>query len=222
MTTQLQSRLGRPKDTLKHDAIIKAAMELFALHPFDAVTMEAVAARAGVSKMTVYSHFVDKETLLENVVMAVSDQMTAALAGPAGGHDLRDRLVALGRAFLETLLGPIVSKMCGFMPGLMRGNRAMGQRFYAAGAGRTRAALVAIIEHHAQRGELTIDRAEWAADDLLSLWDGGERVRIACGVEEHLGPQEIERRANRAVDVFLRAYAAPVSEPHGILPGPVQ
>ena len=61
-------RPGRPEDIAKREAIIKAAHALFASQPFDLVTMEAVAARAGVSKMTVYSHFRDKETLFETIV----------------------------------------------------------------------------------------------------------------------------------------------------------
>ncbi|MFL5280610.1 MAG: TetR/AcrR family transcriptional regulator, partial [Rhodopila sp.] len=61
-------RPGRPKDSAKHAAILAAAKQLFARQPFEQVTMEAVAAQAAVSKMTVYSHFRDKETLFEAIV----------------------------------------------------------------------------------------------------------------------------------------------------------
>jgi TetR/AcrR family transcriptional regulator, mexJK operon transcriptional repressor len=56
---------------------------LFASQPFDLVTMEA--AQASVSKMTVYSHFHDKETLFETIVAATSDFMIGALSAPDQG-----------------------------------------------------------------------------------------------------------------------------------------
>ena len=206
--TQVHSRLGRPKDITKRDAIIRAAKELFASRGFAAVTMDAVAVQAGVSKMTVYSHFIDKETLFEKVVISISDQMIAALAKSAeGGRDLRDRLVAMGCAFLRAVLEPVVTRMFHSMPGILRGNPALARRFYDAGPGRTRAALVIIIEEHAERGELRVDRAEWVADDLLCLWDAGAPAKIAFAIDEHLTPAEMERRVVRAVDVFLRAYS---------------
>ncbi|WP_027803710.1 TetR/AcrR family transcriptional regulator, partial [Paraburkholderia dilworthii] len=70
-----ESRVGRPKDAAKHTSIVEAATRLFSGQRYDTVTMEAVAAEAGVSKMTVYSHFSDKEALFEAVVSDVSDRM---------------------------------------------------------------------------------------------------------------------------------------------------
>ena len=53
---------GRPKDPAKRLAILEAAKRLFMQNGYDGSSMDAIAAEAGVSKLTVYSHFTDKET----------------------------------------------------------------------------------------------------------------------------------------------------------------
>ena len=153
----LSQRSGRPKDVAKREAIIKAARDLFATQPFEQVTMEAVALRAGVSKMTVYSHFHDKEMLFETIVLATSDQMIGTLTAPESGGGLRERLIAVGTVVLGVLLGTDICTMAHTLPGALRDNRPLAERFYAAGPGRVRAALAAIIAEAAQRGELTVD-----------------------------------------------------------------
>lgn len=209
MAVRLASvRPGRPKDTAKREAIVTAARSLFASQPFDLVTMEAVAGQAGVSKMTVYSHFHDKETLFETIVAATADQMMAALSAPDRDDALRERLIAVGIGFLNVILGSDICKMSHTLPGALRANRALAERFYAAGPGRVRAALAAMIAAAAERGELVVDDAERAADDLVSLWEGSMPAKIAFGLAELSVPKEIRRRALRGTEVFLRAYRA--------------
>jgi TetR/AcrR family transcriptional repressor of mexJK operon len=199
-------RPGRPKDIAKREAIIKAAHALFATQPFDLVTMEAVAARARVSKMTVYSHFHDKETLFETIVLATSDQMIAALTTPDPGGGLRERLISVGTVVLGVILGSDICTMAHSLPATLRANRPLADRFYAAGPGRVRAALAGIIAEAARRGELNVDDADRAADDLVSLWEGGMPAKIAFGLAGLSTPEEVAERASRGTDVFLRAY----------------
>jgi TetR/AcrR family transcriptional repressor of mexJK operon len=179
---------------------------MFASQPFDLVTMEAVAAQAGVSKMTVYSHFHDKETLFETIVFATSRQMIDALSAPESNEGLRERLIAIGTAFLQVILGSDICKMSHTLPGALRANRDLADRFYAAGPGRVRSALAAVIAVAVEREELLVDDPDHAADDLVSLWEGSMPAKIAFGLAELSSPEEISRRALRGTEVFLRAY----------------
>ena len=61
---------GRPKDMAKRQAILEAAKILFLSNGYANTSMDAVALEAGVSKLTVYSHFTDKETLFTAAVVA--------------------------------------------------------------------------------------------------------------------------------------------------------
>ena len=54
----------REGSTQKRSAILTAARDLFLADGFDRSSVDAVAARAGVSKRTVYDYFGDKEALL--------------------------------------------------------------------------------------------------------------------------------------------------------------
>jgi len=202
------ARPGRPKDSAKRAAILAAAAELFAQEAFETVTMEVVAAQAGVSKMTVYSHFTDKETLFETIVTSVSDEMIRAFPAPEQSNEqLDERLTRIGTTFLTILLGPKVASMSRTLPAL-RDNKALAQRFYKAGPGRMKAALSKILAEAAADGALDIDSAEWAAEDLLSLWEGGLPGLCSFGLAAPATTEEIAQRALRGTRVFLRAYAA--------------
>ena len=187
--------------------IIAAAKNLFASQPFELVTMEAVAAQAAVSKMTVYSHFHDKETLFETIVSTTADQMIGALSAP----DMRQR-----PAPAADRVGPCIPGRDPGIGHLHDGAHAAGHACAATApwpSGSTRpapagsaSALAAIIAAAAERGELTVDDPDRAADDLVSLWEGSMPAKIAFGLAEPISPPEIRRRAHRGTEVFLRAY----------------
>lgn len=63
----------------KRAAILTAARELFLADGFDRSSVDAVAARAGVSKRTVYDYFGDKKTLLHAVFDAVGQSLLATI-----------------------------------------------------------------------------------------------------------------------------------------------
>jgi TetR/AcrR family transcriptional regulator, mexJK operon transcriptional repressor len=204
------SRAGRPKDPAKRASIVEAATELFVAQRYDMVTMEDVAAKAGVSKMTVYSHFSDKDALFETVVSGISDQMIRGLSqSDSEQMPLPERLTSIGAAFLTVIINLHVAGMAHSLPAVWREDQALRTRFYNAGPGRTAAALTEIIRAAAERNELIVDSPKLAAEDLVSLWEGGLPARIVFGLVEPSSPQEIEKRARRGTDVFLRAYANP-------------
>ncbi|WP_433927469.1 TetR/AcrR family transcriptional regulator [Sorangium cellulosum] len=63
----------------KRSAILVAARELFLSDGFDRTSVDAIAARAGVSKRTVYDYFGDKEALLLAVVESTGESLIVAL-----------------------------------------------------------------------------------------------------------------------------------------------
>lgn len=64
----MSEKVLRAGSATKRDAILIAASELFLADGFDRSSVDAVAAKAGVSKRTVYDYFGDKKTLLRAVV----------------------------------------------------------------------------------------------------------------------------------------------------------
>ena len=64
----------------KHKAIAQAALTLFASDGYERTSVDAIAAEAGVSKRTVYSHYGDKEKLFLSVVRNTYEGMVARIA----------------------------------------------------------------------------------------------------------------------------------------------
>jgi TetR/AcrR family transcriptional repressor of mexJK operon len=198
---------GRPKDQAKRAAIIAAASALFMERGYAGVTMEAVAAAARVSKMTVYGHFQDKTALFGAVVRTTSDQMVSVLTDldHADGN-LEPRLVAYGTALLSMILSPRICVMSHVLMGMLIKNRALAESFYEAGPAHGRASLARFLAEAAERGEIAFDSAEAAADDLVGLWEGDMPKRVSLGLVPPPTQADIDRRVRRATKVFLRAY----------------
>src|SRR5438874_12828857 len=66
--TGMQPRRGRGEAGGKAETILAAAESAFLASGFGAVTMDAIAREAGVSKATVYAHFTGKEELFGAIV----------------------------------------------------------------------------------------------------------------------------------------------------------
>ena len=64
----------------KKAAIIDAAIDLFQLNGFQGTSMDAIAARAEVSKRTVYNHFPSKQDLFETIAQSVWESVNQATA----------------------------------------------------------------------------------------------------------------------------------------------
>src|ERR1700730_2645651 len=83
-------RPGRPRSEQAEQAIIEATLDLFAEQGFEGVCVEAVAARAGVGKATIYRRWPNKEELL----LAAFGSLKSPYPEP-GGVSARDDLVAM-------------------------------------------------------------------------------------------------------------------------------
>jgi hypothetical protein len=71
----------RPKDLIKRAAILDAARDMFFSLGLGGVTIEGVAKASRVSRMTVYGHFGDKETLFTEVIKREAHALGTALSG---------------------------------------------------------------------------------------------------------------------------------------------
>jgi AcrR family transcriptional regulator len=83
---------GRPRSVKAHEAILKTAAELLLEHGLDGVSMDEVAARAGVSKATIYRWWPTKQTL---ALDALHTEWAAAAPVPRDTGSLRGDLLEL-------------------------------------------------------------------------------------------------------------------------------
>ncbi|MFY9933378.1 MAG: TetR/AcrR family transcriptional regulator [Streptosporangiaceae bacterium] len=83
-------RPGRPRSEQAEQAIIEATLDLFAEQGFEGVCVEAVAARAGVGKATIYRRWPNKEELL----LAALSALKSPYPEPKG-DSVREDLIAM-------------------------------------------------------------------------------------------------------------------------------
>jgi AcrR family transcriptional regulator len=96
---ELQRPPGRPRSAEADRAILRAAVDLLADEGYGGVTMEGVAARAGVGKATVYRRWASKSAL---VVDAISACRESGWQPPDTGS-ARDDLLAFVQGFMHHL-----------------------------------------------------------------------------------------------------------------------
>jgi AcrR family transcriptional regulator len=89
---------GRPRSQQAHRAILTAAGELLLAQGLSAVSMDAVAERAGVSKATIYRWWPTKETL---ALDALYTEWAAARPSPRDTGSLRGDLLSLLRPWAK-------------------------------------------------------------------------------------------------------------------------
>lgn len=199
---------GRPKDLGKRAAILEAAKRLFTRHSFDAVSMDQIASEAGVSKLTVYSHFGDKESLFGEAVRArCEDQLPVALfqADLPGGP--RERLTAIAEAFFAL----ITSEEAIAVHRTMMTDATdphVRELFWASGPQRIKDAFADFLRSEVGKGDLRIDDIPRAASQFFSLIKGEVHMRLLCGLCCGAGPDDAASHIRATVELFLRAYGA--------------
>lgn len=86
----------------RRETLAKSASELFAQQGYDHVTLDEVAARAGVTKVIVYRHFGSKKDLYLTLLAAHRDQLLRTLAeGMAVKRPLPRRVEAVADAWFR-------------------------------------------------------------------------------------------------------------------------
>ncbi|MBK1783486.1 TetR/AcrR family transcriptional regulator [Prauserella cavernicola] len=99
MSTHETSHRRDPRLDRSRSAILSAAVELLSEGGVKAVTIDAVTARSGVARSTLYRHFPNNVELLA----AAFQELLPPLRLPAAGGAPRDRLLRLVRAQAEQI-----------------------------------------------------------------------------------------------------------------------
>ena len=154
---------GRPRSQEAHRAILEAVVELLGEHGLKGLTIEAVAARAGVGKTTIYRRWDNKNEL---VVEAMGQLRPPAGALPDTGSLLGDinAMVAIQRQRLEA------SQLPRIIPRVL-GEASEDPELHAAIVARAvlpiREMLTQIVRQAIDRGELRDDLDVEAMVDIL-------------------------------------------------------
>ena len=200
-------RRGRPRDPERTLRIMEAARKHFYAHGLERASVDAIAAEAGVSKMTVYSNFGSKEGLFEAVVRDRTDQVMGGDHGVEALDPLQPQkaLAKIGEEFLaltreEHTLGKFRS-----LYGAAGSQPEACQGFYRQGPERLNGELAAYLRRANDAGSLKVKNPRLAADLFLAMFLGDGHMRGLLMLEM---PDARENKAllREVVRVFMAAY----------------
>jgi AcrR family transcriptional regulator len=142
-------RGGRPRDPSRDGVIRAAILRLLAEVGYGALTMDAVAAEAGVGKATIYRRWRTKQEL---VVDTISD-LNRAIAVPPDTGSVETDVRALMGLIVETISSPAGAAIRSLLPA-MQYQPALVEAFRTGPLAVWRAAFADIWARAEQRGEI--------------------------------------------------------------------
>jgi TetR/AcrR family transcriptional repressor of mexJK operon len=196
----------------KAESILAAATRTFLAGGFGAVSMDAIAREAGVSKATLYAHFAGKEDLFGAMVGRVCERYFETFsAGELDPHEVCASLTTLGRRFLELVLSPDAIAVHRIIVAEVTRFPALGEVFWHAGPERTLGQIEAFLRRATAIGALDIDDPRLAAEQFVGLMRGENHLRHLLRLEPAASGPRIRRAVDQAVATFLRAFGGRVA-----------
>lgn len=154
---------GRPRDARADQAIIDATLELLADVGVADLSIEAVAARAGVGKATVYRRWPSKNALIVDALEQLTDVKPPVLSGTSLRDDLITILESIRRRHTTTRVGQIFPRVIGEV----RNQSELMALYQRRVVEPRRARLRELLAEAVERGELSSDIDLDVATDLI-------------------------------------------------------
>ncbi|WP_140718714.1 TetR/AcrR family transcriptional regulator [Pseudomonas sp. Hp2] len=171
------------------------------------LSMDAVAARAGCAKQTLYARYGSKQNLLRQVMQEYTDLITAHLA--ADGPDLRAGLLAFAREHLDQLNRPETIRISQLIEAESSRFPEQARRIYRDGVAGLQHRLADWLRAAMDRGQLSShDDPHFMAELLLGMIVGLDFERRRFHMPHRATARERQRWAEFAVDSFLRTFSA--------------
>jgi len=191
----------------KRAAVIDAAIQEFLAAGFDATSMDRVAARAGVSKRTVYNHFPSKEALFAAILRQLWDSSdTEEALAYSSLQPLRGQLLQLLLKKLSLLNDEAFLSLArvAIAAGIHSPERA---RDMVARMGEREEDLTGWIRAAAADGRLKTTDPAFASQQLQGLVKAFAFWPQVTMGQPPLSMAEQQQVAESAADMFLATYA---------------
>jgi AcrR family transcriptional regulator len=154
---------GRRRSERSHEAILAATQSLLLERSYREVTIEGVAARAGVGKQTIYRWWPSKAALVLEAYLAGAE----AVPQPAPGRSAREDVRALLGWLIAVLAEPTGGHVVAGLVGDLQHDRDLAEGFHREVVPARREAMLAALERGQERGEIRADADLELAVDAL-------------------------------------------------------
>lgn len=189
--TSAQRPPGRPRSVRAHQSILDAALQLLTESGFEGMSIEAVAARAGVGKTTIYRRWDSKEELVADAIERLRGEEFLV---PDTGNFLRDVGELVGQK-VSVVSGSYDGRTLARLIGAAASNPRFMDLYWKNYVSPRREALARAIERAKERGEI---RADADAEMVMDLIGGALLYRLLVRPEGP-EPEEYLRRALKVI-----------------------
>ncbi len=208
MTENSQARRGRPVNEGLGQTIVDAASELFAELGFHATTLDKVAQRAKISKLSIYKHFENKEALFGAAFTARCHQFLPQALFEGVDGSAEDQLMAVGSSLLRTLLRPDVSGVEAMVMADKTNQSSLSKLHYEAGPAHIIAQIEALLRQLHAKAALNVPDPLRSARLFAALFKGCDLLIIARFDQARAeDDNEIESYCRSAVAMFIAAHS---------------
>ena len=207
MTENNRGRRGRPANEALGQTIVDAAYELFVELGFQATTMDKVAQRAKISKLSIYRHFENKEALFSAAIGTRCHQFAPQAFFEGVDGSAEDRLLAVGSSLLRTLLSPDVRSVEAMIMADKTNQESLSKLHYEAGPAHVIARIEAVLRQLHAKAALKVPDPLQSARLFAALFKGSDLLVIARFDEARARDDDaIESYCRSAVAMFIAAH----------------
>jgi TetR/AcrR family transcriptional repressor of mexJK operon len=201
------NRAGRPVDRSKDEAILNAVRALLFTQNPQPFSVDAVARKANVSKMTLYSRYPTREALIDASVQLQAKKLSSAISiGPSDSQDLQQALTQFGVDLLSFLLS---DDHLGFIRALSSAPEITAEslsQIYQSGPLATLDTLTNWLKQADTNGLATFSQPSKNAEMLMGMLIGLDLIRAGYGEPCDNSKEKIEKHAHWVVSAFLQIY----------------
>ncbi|WP_183930685.1 TetR/AcrR family transcriptional regulator [Rhizobium mongolense] len=204
----IRARRGRPVNEALGQTIVDAASELFSELGFQATTLDKVAQRAKISKLSIYSHFENKEALFGAAFTARCHQFLPQALFEGVGGSAEDQLMAAGSSLLRTLLRSDVRNVEAMVMAATPNQKSLSKVHYEAGPAHIIAQIEALLRQLHAKAVLNVPDPLRSARLFAALFKGCDLLIIARFDQARAeDDDEIESYCRSAVAMFIAAHS---------------
>jgi AcrR family transcriptional regulator len=151
---------GRPRSIRSHQAMLQATLELLAEVGFDAMSIEAIAARAGIGKTTIYRRYATKAELVADAILQgrgfANESIRAEVVIPDTGN-LQGDIDALIQNAAQITLSPLGRQTVVTIVSSAASNAQFAQIYWTKYLQPRRKTFAIVVERAKGRNEISTD-----------------------------------------------------------------
>ncbi len=201
MTIALQKTAapGRALSDKKREAILRGAKAAFLKEGFGGASMDQIAAKAGVSKMTVYRHFGSKEDLFAGVITELCHFIVAQDLDEIFAREPDEALRAFARKMTDIVFEPETAELHRIVIAECRRFPKLGALFYETGPQACIDALEDYFTRYRGDRRFKVEDPLRSAEEFLELLRGYSHLKMLLGIDKAPSARDIDARIDSAV-----------------------